>query len=147
MKGDDIADRLLNFAKRVLALCRRFPEDFAGKHVARQLIRCSSSAGSNYEEARGAESAADFIHKMAVARKEIRESRYWLRLADPELAKGPEIAGLIGEANELAAILTASIKTALARSGKAPGLLERDQRAPQMKQSSVQRAGSFPSHE
>jgi len=147
MKGDDIADRLLNFAKRVLALCRSFPEDYAGKHVARQLIRCSSSAGSNYEEARGAESAADFVHKMAVARKEVRESRYWLRLADPELAKGPQMAGLIGEANELAAILTASIKTAVARSGKASGLLERDQRATQMKQSSVQGAGSFPSHE
>ncbi len=114
VKGDNIADRLLNFAKRVLTLCRRFPEDFAGRHVGRQLIRCSSSAGSNYEEARGAESTADFIHKMAVARKEIRESRYWLRLADEELAEGPEIAGLVGEANELAAILTASIKTAMA---------------------------------
>ena len=127
MKGDDIAERLLTFARRVLALCRGFPEDFAGKHVARQLIRCSSSAGSNYEEARGAESAADFIHKMAVARKEMRESRYWLRLADPELTQRAEIADLIGEANELAAILTASIKTAMARSGKpAGGLLERN---------------------
>ena len=50
MKGDDIADRLLNFAKHVLALHRRFPENFAGKHIARQLIRCSSSAGPNFEE-------------------------------------------------------------------------------------------------
>jgi four helix bundle protein len=101
MKGDDIADRLLNVGKRVLALCRRFPDDFAGKHVARQLVRCSSSGGSNYEEARGAESAADFIHKMAVARKQVRESGYWLGVADPELAKGSEIAGLITEAKEL----------------------------------------------
>lgn len=147
MKGDDIADRLLSFAKRVIALCRRFPEDFAGKHVVRQLIRCSSSGGSNYEEARGAESLADFIHKMAVARKEIRESRYWLRLADPELARGPEIAALIDEANQLAAILTSSIKTATARSGKTPSLLERDHRASKMKQSQIQRAGSFPPHE
>ena len=137
MKGDDIAERLLRFSKRVLRLCRTFPDDFAGKHVARQLIRCSSGGGSNYEEARGAESAADFIHKMAVARKEIRESRYWLRLADPELAQGSELAGLIREANELAAILTASIKTARARSGKTAGLLERDQRASQMKQSAI----------
>ncbi len=57
------------------------------------------------------------------------------------------MAELIGEAHELAAILTASIKTALAQSGKAPGLLERDQRARQMKPSSVQRTGSLPSHE
>jgi four helix bundle protein len=147
MKGDDIADRLLTFAKRVLALCRRFPEDFAGKHIARQLIRCSSSSGSNYEEARGAESLADFIHKMAVARKEIRESRYWLRLAEPELTQGPEMAGLISEASELAAILTASIKTAMTRSTRTTSLLERDHRAGKVKQSEVQRAGSFPSHE
>jgi four helix bundle protein len=119
MKGDDIANRLLAFAKRVLALCRRFPDDFAGEHVARQLVRCASGGGSNYEEARGAESVADFIHKMAVARKELRESRYWLKLAEPELAEGVEIAALIAEANELVAILTASIKTATARSGRA----------------------------
>ncbi len=55
---------------------------------------------------------------MAVARKEIRESLYWLRLADPELMQGAEIASLIREANELSAILTSSIKTAKARSGK-----------------------------
>lgn len=88
MKGDDIARRLLNFAKRVLRLCRSFPDDYAGKHIARQLIRCSTGSGSNYEEARGGESRADFIHKLAVARKEIREALYWLRLADPELVQG-----------------------------------------------------------
>jgi four helix bundle protein len=137
MKGDDIADRLLRFSKRVLRLCRTFPEDFAGKHVARQLIRCSSGGGSNYEEARGAESLADFIHKVAVARKETRESLYWLRLADPELVQGPEITALIQEASELAAILTSSVKTASARSRKPAGLLERDDRARKVKQSTV----------
>ncbi len=105
MKGDDIAERLLKFAMRVLRLCREFPNDFAGKHVVRQLIRCSSGGGANYKEARGGESLADFIHKMAVARKEIRESLYWLRLADPELMQGAEIASLNREANELSAIL------------------------------------------
>ena len=147
MKGDDIADRLLNFAKRVLRLCREFPDDFAGKHVVRQLIRCSSGGGANYEEARGGESLADFIHKMAVARKEIRESLYWLQLADPELIHGAEIGALIREANELAAILTSSIKTAKARSSKPPSLLEHDDRARKMKQSEIPRTGSFPPHE
>jgi four helix bundle protein len=146
MKGDDIADRLLRFAKRVLRLCREFPEDFAGKHVARQLVRCSSGGGSNYEEARGGESLADFIHKMAVARKELRESVYWLRLADPELVQGPEISALIREGNELIAILTSSIKTAKTRAGKSASLLERDDRASKVKQSQVVRADSFPSH-
>jgi four helix bundle protein len=146
MKGDDIADRLLRFTKRVLRLCRTFPDDFAGKHVAHQLIRCSSGGGSNYEEARGAESLADFIHKLCVARKEIRESLYWLRIADPELAQGPEITALIQEASELAAILTSSVKTARARSGKPTGLLERDDRTRKMKQSAVPRPASLPPH-
>ena len=116
MRGDDIADRLLIFAKRVLRLCRELANDFAGRHVARQLIRSSSSSGSNYEEARGAESLADFVHKLSIARKEIRESLYWLRLAHEDLVQGPQIAALVREANELTAILTASIKTAKARS-------------------------------
>lgn len=115
MKGDDIAERLLAFAKRVLRICRQLPDDYAGRHVSRQLIRCSSGGGSNYEEARGAESLADFTHKIAVAKKEIRESLYWLRLIDGELLQQELLAELIREARELAAILTASVRTARMR--------------------------------
>lgn len=148
MKGDDIADRLLSFAKRVLRLCRELAKDFAGKHVARQLIRCASGGGSHYEEARGAESLADFVHKMSVARKEVRESLYWLRLVKGDLAEGPEIVALIREANELTAILTSSVKTAKARArAKSPRLLERDDRTSKMKERQVVRTDSFPSHE
>lgn len=126
MKGDDIAQRLLDFAKRALRLCRNFPDDYAGKHIARQLIRCSTGSGANYEEARGGESRADFIHKLGVARKEIREALYWLRLADPDLVQGNEVTALIREADELGAILTSSIKTAIARSPKVTHLVDRD---------------------
>lgn len=115
MKGDDIAERLLTFAKRVLRLCRQLPDDYAGRHVSRQLIRCSSGGGSNYEEARGAESLADFTHKLGVARKEIRESLYWLRLIDGELLEDQQLAALIREARELSAILTTSVRTARLR--------------------------------
>ena len=115
MKGDDIAERLLAFARRVLRLCRELPDDFAGRHVARQLIRCSSGSGSNYEEARGAESLADFIHKLGIAKKEIRESLYWLRLIDGELLEEEKLATLIREARELSAILTTSVRTARIR--------------------------------
>ena len=148
MKGDDIAERLLRFAKRVLRLCREIAKDFAGKHVARQLIRCASGGGSNYEEARGAESLADFVHKMAVARKEVRESLYWLRLADGELVQGAEVTALIREANELTAILTSSVKTARARARdrtRSAGLLKRDDGTRQVKQTQVVRSDSFPS--
>jgi four helix bundle protein len=81
----------------------------------RQLVRSATGGGSNYEEARGAESRADFIHKVSIAIKELRESLYWLRLVDlSELSEQPTDQ-LIGEANELVAILTSSVKTAKRR--------------------------------
>ena len=68
------------------------------------------------KEARGAESRADFIHKVGVANKEMREALYWLRLVqDAELIVSSDVDGLIREADELVAILTASIKTAKQR--------------------------------
>jgi four helix bundle protein len=116
MKGDNIAVRLRVFAAGVLRLCRRMPNDSSTKHVARQLVRAATGGGSNYEEARGAESRADFIHKVGIANKELREALYWLQLArEAELVVEDELEVLIREANELVAILTASIKTAKQR--------------------------------
>lgn len=115
VKGDDIAARLIRFGKRILRLCRKFPRDFAGRHASQQLIRAAFSAGSNYEEARGAESIADLVHKLGVSRKEIRESIHWLRLADQDLIQSDEIGPLVTEGGELVAILTASMKTAKSR--------------------------------
>ena len=80
MKGENIATRLRAFAAGVVRLCRRLPEDATAKHIARQLVRAATGGGANYEEARGAESRADFIHKVGIANKELRESLYWLRL-------------------------------------------------------------------
>jgi four helix bundle protein len=80
MKGDDIACRLLWFAVRVLELVRKLRLDNVGRHVCRQLTRSATAAGANYEEARCAESRADFAHKISIAAKELRESRYWLHL-------------------------------------------------------------------
>lgn len=116
MKGDDIAERLLGFASAVLRLCREMPVDPAGKHVARQLMRAATGGGSNYEEARGAESRADFVHKVSIAAKEMRESLYWLKLVRrAELSPHRSLNDLIGEANELVAILSSSVKTAKSR--------------------------------
>lgn len=112
-KGEDIARRLRRFAVQVLKVVDSLPANTAGKHIARQLIRCSTGGGSNYEEARGGESRADFIHKVSVARKEMREALYWLRLIDEaELADGRNLSATIAEADELVAILTASVNTA-----------------------------------
>ncbi len=113
MKGDDIADRLLEFAACVLRIVARLPNTPRGKHIARQLIRSGTSGGANYEEARGAESRADFAHKVSLALKEVRESVYWLRLIlhvklDTEER---QLANVVQEGNELAAILRSSAAT------------------------------------
>jgi four helix bundle protein len=116
MKGENISIRLRRFAAQVGRLCRTFPDDPAAKHILRQLVRAATGGGSNYEEARGAESRADFIHKVGVANKEMREALYWLRLVeDAELVAGEHLHALVREADELVAILTASIKTAKQR--------------------------------
>ena len=79
-KGDDIARRLLEFAANCLRLASDLPDTPSAKHVSRQLTRCSTGGGSNYEEARAAESRADFVHKLAICLKEVRETLFWLRL-------------------------------------------------------------------
>ena len=119
-KGDDIAARLRRFAVGAVRLCRRLPEDAAGKHIGRQLVRAATGGGANYEEARGAESRADFIHKLGVSNKEVREALYWLQLTqESELVVDPELDALVREADELVAILTSSIKTAKQRAAAA----------------------------
>jgi four helix bundle protein len=119
MKGDDIAKRLRRLAGQVIKLCRTLPRDYTCRHVAHQLVRAVSSGGSNYEEARGAESRADFIHKVSVATKELRESLYWLGLAQEAELFSADTEPLTREANELVAILTSSIKTAKLRGSQA----------------------------
>ena len=117
IKGEDIARRLLNFGVRVLRLVRLLPRDYIGRHVGRQLLRAATAGGANYEESCSAESRADFAHKVSIAAKELRESRYWLRLIDESGLLGRrDLTQIVREAGELVAILTASAKTAKAAS-------------------------------
>jgi hypothetical protein len=74
MKGDDIAARLVALAVVVVKLVGALPDTPAGKHVAGQLLRSGTSPGANYEEARGAESRRDFVHKVGIALKELLRS-------------------------------------------------------------------------
>ncbi len=75
-----LEQRLIDFAVRIVKLADALPPTLAGKHIARQLLRSGTSPASNYAEARGAESNADFIHKLKIALKELNESSVWLRL-------------------------------------------------------------------
>jgi four helix bundle protein len=113
--GNDIADRLLALAVDVLRLTLRLPKDVSGRHVVTQLVRSASGGGANYEEARAAESRDDFVHKVGVAAKEVRETIFWLGLIKKAGWSGEPADALKREAQELAAILGASIRTARAR--------------------------------
>ena len=105
---------MLDLAARVIELTRTIANDFTNRHIKQQLVRAITSSGSNYEEARGAESRQDFIHKLGMAVKELRESIYWLRLIRRLTTATASIDSVIGEADELVAILTASRRTASA---------------------------------
>ena len=116
MKGDDIAARLVAFGASVVALVAALPQARAGEHIADQLLRSATSGGSNYEEARSAQSRRDFVHEVSLAAKEMRESVYWLGLVDrARLAPQHDIPVLLAEAGELVAILMSSARTAGAR--------------------------------
>lgn len=113
MKGDNIADRLLDFAAQVLRIICGLSQTPQGRHVAKQLTRCATAPGAHYDEARGAESRADFVHKVKIASKEMRESHYWLCLVRrSQLAPQLDLSAVIEEARQLTAILTASANTA-----------------------------------
>jgi four helix bundle protein len=116
MKGDELADRLLDFAVRIIELSARLPKNPAGRHIASQIVQAGTSVGAHYEEARGAESKADFVHKLGVALKECRETRYWLKvILRAKLLSGGFPVDLLAEADALCAILGQSILTAKGR--------------------------------
>ena len=73
-----ISERIIKFCGRIIKLVNVISGTSAGKKIADQLVRCGTSMGANYEEAHGAQSRADFAHKMQIALKESRETRYWL---------------------------------------------------------------------
>lgn len=116
MLGDDIAERLLDFASRTLEVLNTLPRSPLGKHVTGQLIRSCTSGGANYEEARSAESKLDFAHKVLIAAKEVRESVFWIRLIQRgRLSNISTLDAIVAEGNELIAILRSSARTARER--------------------------------
>jgi four helix bundle protein len=108
----EIRERTFHFAVRVTKLVRQMPRTLDAVEISRQLIRSGTSVGANVEEAHGAESQRDFVHKMSIARKEARESRYWLRLIQTSITDSEETQALIQESDELVRILSAIVATA-----------------------------------
>ncbi len=108
----DIQERTFEFAVRVVKLVNRLPRTVAGVEIGRQIVRAATSVGSNVEEADAAESKRDFIHKMSIAQKETRETRYWLRVIGAALLDDEEIRALIQESDELVRILYTIVENA-----------------------------------
>ena len=112
-KGDDIQERLIKFAARVIKLCSALPSTTAGRHVGGQLLRSGTAPAAHHGEARSAESPADFVHKLKIGVKELNESEVWLRIGvESDMISGTKVADLLDECVQLQRILNASIKTA-----------------------------------
>src|SRR4249919_2158299 len=106
-KADELEQRLINFAVRIIKLTTRLPKTPAGKHVAGQVLRSGTSPAPNYGEARGGESRADFIHKLGIVLKELNETLIWLRIIQSsEIIKRELLGDIIKENQELCRIFT-----------------------------------------
>ncbi len=113
----DLEERLLEYAAAVVRFTEGMSRSQAGAHVAGQLLRSGTAALPNHGEAQAAESNADFIHKLSICLKELRESRRWLRLAQRvPLVKSPaSVDPLLQETEELIRIFYSSVTTARKR--------------------------------
>jgi len=119
--SDDMSDRFLMFAVKVTQLEKQICKTYSGRHIYSQLFRSGTSAGANYEEARAGESLADFIHKMQIVLKELRESHFWIRLILAAKLINTEDEGLkfiFKESKELANITGKSVVTAKSKMAK-----------------------------
>ena len=109
----DLEERLLSFSADIIRLIERFPNTLTSNHIAKQLVRSGTSPYANHGEAQAAESPADFVHKLKIGLKELRETSRWLRLVKKlGIDTSQTIEELLEENEELIRIFVASIRTA-----------------------------------
>jgi len=110
----DLQDRLVDYAVRIVRLSESLPDSKAGKHISTQILRSGTAPAPNYGEAQSAESKADFVHKLKIALKELRETEIWLQVIQKAKMIEPasKLTALLEETDELIAILFTSIETA-----------------------------------
>jgi len=109
----DLEDRQLKFAADIVELTESLPNARAGNHIAGQLLCCGTSSLSNHGEVEAAESRRDFIHKLRICLKELREPKRWLRLIGriKKLGSPQNFTDCLNEIEELIRIFVASIRT------------------------------------
>ena len=117
----ELGERLLDYGVRITKVVEAMPGALAGRRIGDQLLRCGTSVGANYEEAQAAESKADFVHKLQLSLKEIRESNYWLLLLSKARTLPPvRLEELINESHQLRAILSKAVATAKGKAKSPP---------------------------
>jgi len=107
-----INKRAFDFAVNVISLCRSLPKDEVNRILINQIIRSVTSIGANLEEATGAHTRAEFINCTNIARRESRETHYWLKLiyeVNSQSIKS-RMEDILKESNEIVSILTSSVK-------------------------------------
>ena len=109
----ELQERLIDYAVRVIHAVGVLPDTVAGRHIGGQLLRSGTSPAPNYGEAVSSESRNDFVHKLQIALKELRESDVWLKIiCRAEMIDFPErLFPLMKETDELISILVASART------------------------------------
>ena len=117
MNSQVLEDRLIAFSVSIIALSKNLKSGPAGNHIGSQIIRSGTAPALNYAEARDAESLKDFIHKLKIALKELRETQVALKITkDARLSRSASLLdSLLRENSELVAILISSIKTSKKR--------------------------------
>jgi four helix bundle protein len=120
MNKQDLEERLIDFAAKIILLTNQIEKSYAGNHLLGQITRSSTSPALNYGEAQSAESKRDFIHKMGICLKELRETLNCLKIIErAKLTSNiTELIDAKAEANELISIFVSSIKTAKSNNEK-----------------------------
>ena len=106
----DLEERTAVFGERIIDFVKTLPDNIVNRELIRQLVKAGTSVGANYNEADGAESKKDFRHKIAICRKESKESKFWLRMiarANPD--RMDDCRELWTEAQELTLIFSSII--------------------------------------
>jgi four helix bundle protein len=116
-QGYNLEERLLEFSVKIIKLVEKLPKTRTGNHVAGQLLRSGTSAYPNHGEAQSAESPKDFIHKLRISLKELRETQRWLKLIKrvPLIKDTDSMDDFLQETDELIRIFVSSINTAQKR--------------------------------
>ena len=112
-KAQTLQKRLVLFGTAIFQISSKLPKTWQSTHIAKQLLRAGTAAAANYGEARGAESRADFIHKLRIVLKELNETAVWLSMIEQSrLLPRETTVGIVAENEELCRIIGASIRTA-----------------------------------